>query len=124
MKIMWSEDRKTIKKERGSNVLDLLENTLILRNTHRQQLLTPIPLIEHVVGVLPKLLHVRPDEHLSKLDEVAMVLVVDLDDTPRVATTSDLERGVGGGGQDGVGTDDGEGDFGLRSGRAMEETEE
>jgi hypothetical protein len=33
---------------------------------------------------------VGADKHLSELDEVAVLLVVHLDDTPRVATASDL----------------------------------
>jgi hypothetical protein len=55
----------------------------------------------------------RPDEHLPELDKVAVVLVVDLDDTPGVAPASDLERRVDGGGKDGVGADDGKGNLGL-----------
>jgi hypothetical protein len=40
--------------------------------------------------MLLELLHVGTDEHLPQLDEIAVLLVIHLDDTPRVATTADL----------------------------------
>jgi class 3 adenylate cyclase len=33
---------------------------------------------------------VGADQHLAKLDEVAVLLVVDFDDAPRIATATDL----------------------------------
>jgi len=39
--------------------------------------------------VLPQLLHVRADEHLAQLDEIAVLLVVDFNHTPRVSATPD-----------------------------------
>jgi hypothetical protein len=40
--------------------------------------------------VLAELLHVGPDEHLPQVGEIAVVLAVDLDDTPRVLASADL----------------------------------
>ena len=51
--------------------------------------------------------HVCADKHLAQLDEVAVLLVVDLDDSPGVATAADLA--TFGSGDLGVGTDNGEG---------------
>jgi hypothetical protein len=51
--------------------------------------------------VLLELLHVGADQHLAQLDKVAVLLVVDLDDTPGVATATDattissVDLGVG-----------------------------
>ena len=70
--------------------LDLLEDALILDNTHVEQLLCSPVLVENVVRELAELLHVSTDEHLAELDEVAVVFVVDLNDTPRVRTTANL----------------------------------
>lgn len=70
--------------------LDFLEYTGVLHDTHADQLLCTPVLVEHVVGVLAELLHVRTDKHLSQLDEVTMIFVVDLDDTPGVRATAHL----------------------------------
>lgn len=70
--------------------VDLLEHTWILSDTHSGELLGTVILVESVVGVLFELLHVCADKHLAKLDEVAVLLVVNLDDTPRVTTSADL----------------------------------
>ena len=40
--------------------------------------------------MLPQLFHVRPHKHLTELDEVTVVLVVHLDNSPRVRTSTDL----------------------------------
>jgi hypothetical protein len=40
--------------------------------------------------MLLELFHVCADKHLAQLDEVAVFLVVDFDDTPWVATAADL----------------------------------
>lgn len=39
--------------------------------------------------MFPQLFHVCPDQHLSQLDKVAVVLVIDLDDTPRICSSTD-----------------------------------
>lgn len=40
--------------------------------------------------MFPKLFHVGTDKHLAQLDEITMLFVVDLNDTPWVRTTADL----------------------------------
>lgn len=90
--------------------IDLLEDAGVLRHAHGDELVGTVVLVEVVVGVLLELLHVSADKHLSELDEVAVLLVVHLDDTPRVATATDLAA-IGGG--DLVSsTDHGEGNLG------------
>ena len=90
--------------------VDLLENAGVLGNTHEGELVGTVVLVQEVVGVLLELLHVGADEHLAQLDEVAVLLVVDLDNTPGVATATDLA--AVGGSHFGVGTNHGEGDLG------------
>ena len=90
--------------------VDLLEHTWILSNTHSSELLGTVVLVESVVGVLLELLHVCADKHLAKLDEVAVLLVVNLDDAPRVTTSADLA--AIGAGDLGSGTDNSEWDLG------------
>lgn len=86
---------------------------MVLGNTHTEQLVATVVLVQHVVGVLPQFLHVRPDQHLPELDKVAVLLVVDLDDTPRIRTSTDdatifkLELGVGANNSEGDLGDDG-----------------
>lgn len=70
--------------------LGLLENRLVLHDAHRPELLRPVVLVQHLVGVLPELLHVRADKHLAELDKVAVGLVVHLDGAPGVGATADL----------------------------------
>ena len=70
--------------------VDLLEYAGVLGHTHGGKLVRTVVLVQVVVGVLLELLHVCPDEHLSELDEVAVLLVIDLDDAPGVAATADL----------------------------------
>ena len=70
--------------------VDLLEYAWILSNTHSGELLGSVVLVESIVRVLLELLHVCSDQHLAQLDKVAVLLVVDLDDTPWVTTSSDL----------------------------------
>ena len=62
-----------------------------------------------MVGVLLELLHVRSDQHLSQLDEVAVLLVINLDDTPWIASSTDFTS-IGAGNL-GVGTNNGERDL-------------
>lgn len=76
--------------------VDLLEHAWVLGNTHQGQLLGAVVLVQRVVGVLLELFHVGTDQHLAQLHEVAVLLVVDLNGTPWVATTTDLTA-VGGG---------------------------
>ncbi len=75
--------------------VDLLEDAGVLRNTHSNKLVGTVVFIEGVVGMLLELLHVGADEHLAQLDEVAVLLVVDLDGTPGVLTATD-STSVGG----------------------------
>jgi len=90
-------------------LLDLLEDRGVLSNTHAQELLGSPVLIENIVGVLAKFLHIGADEHLAKLDEITVVLIVDLNNTPWVCTSADLTtvRGF----NDLVGADDGKRDL-------------
>ncbi|KAI6757469.1 hypothetical protein HG531_003294 [Fusarium graminearum] len=90
--------------------VDLLEHAGVLRHTHSKQLVGTVVLVKLVVGVLLELLHVCSDEHLSKLNEVAVLLVVDLDDSPGVSTATDLA--AIGTGDLVVGTNDGERNLG------------
>ena len=70
--------------------VDLLEDTWILCDTHGGELLGSVVLVQGVVGMLLQLLHVCADEHLAQFDEVAVLLIVDLDDTPWVLTSTNL----------------------------------
>lgn len=70
-------------------VLDLLEDRRVLGDTHAEKLLGSPVLVENIVGVLAEFFHVGADKHLTKLDKVAVVLVVDLDNTPRIFTSTD-----------------------------------
>lgn len=70
--------------------VDLLEDTRVLRNTHGDELVGAIVLVEVVVGVFLEFLHVGADKHLAELDEVAVFFVVHLNNAPGVATTTDL----------------------------------
>ena len=93
------------------NSLGLPKHRLILINAHPFQLVRPIILIQHIVRILAQFLHVRTHEHLTELDEIAVLLIVDFNHAPRVGAPADLAvvgRGYGGGG-----ADDCEGDFGL-----------
>jgi hypothetical protein len=85
-------------------LLDLLEDGGILSNTHTQKLFCSPVLIENVVGVFSQLFHVGANEHLSELHKIAVVLVVHLNDTPRIRTSADLT--TVGGDYDLIGTDD------------------
>lgn len=73
-----------------SDLLDLLEDALVLNDTHAEHLLRTPVLVQHIVGVLAELLHVGANEHLAQLHEIAVILVVDLDDTPRISTTTNF----------------------------------
>lgn len=90
--------------------VDLLEDAGVLGNTHQGELVGPVVLVQEVVGVLLELLHVGADQHLAQLDKVAVLLVVDLDDTPGVATATDATTVSSG--HLGVGTNNGEGNLG------------
>ncbi len=70
--------------------VDLLEDAGILGDTHSDELVRSVVLVEGIVGMLLELLHVGADEHLAKLHEVAVLLVVDLNDTPGVTTAANL----------------------------------
>jgi hypothetical protein len=60
--------------------------------------------------VLLELFHVSADQHLAQFDKVAVFLVVDLNDTPRIATTAHFTAICCG--DLGVGTNNGERNFG------------
>ena len=68
----------------------LLEYGRILDDAHAQELLRSPVLVKDVVRVLPELLHIGADEHLTELDKVTVILIVDLDDTPGVGTTTNF----------------------------------
>ena len=70
--------------------LDLLEHARVLHDTHAEQLLRPPILVQNIIGVFPELLHVRANQHLPKLHEIAMVFVVHLDNTPGIRTAAYL----------------------------------
>ena len=70
--------------------IDLLEDARILRDAHLRELVRTVILVQSVVRVLLEFFHVCTDEHLTELDEIAVLLIVHFDDTPRIATASDL----------------------------------
>ena len=70
------------------DALDLLEHARVLRNAHARKLFAAPVFVENEVGVLAQLLHVRANKHLAKLDEVAVVLVVNLNNTPGIRTSA------------------------------------
>ena len=69
--------------------LDLLEHAAVLRDTHAQKLVASPVLVQEVVCVFTEFLHVGSDQHLPELDKVAVILIVDLDNTPGVSTATD-----------------------------------
>lgn len=70
--------------------VDLLEHAGVLSNTHLGELVGAVVLVQEVVGVLLELLHVGTDQHLAQLDKVTVLLIVDLNGTPGVATATNL----------------------------------
>ena len=90
--------------------VDLLEHAGVLRHTHLNELVGTVVLVQEVVGVLLELFHVGADQHLSQLDKVAVLLIVDLDDTPGVATATNFATVSSG--HLVVGTDNSEGNLG------------
>lgn len=84
---------------------------MILSNSHTQQFLRAILLVQATIGVLLEFLHVSANEHLAQLDEIAVILVVDFNRAPGVGTTADLS--TVGRGDNRIGTNDGEGDLAL-----------
>jgi hypothetical protein len=54
------------------------------------ELLRSVVLVESIVGVLLEFLHVCSDQHLAQLDEIAVLLIVDFNDTPWVFASADL----------------------------------
>lgn len=89
--------------------VDLLEDGGVLSNTHASELLGSIIFVQGVVGVFLELFHVGSDEHLAQLHEIAVLLVVNLNETPGVLASSDLT--TIGAGDLRVGTDNSEGDL-------------
>lgn len=90
--------------------VDLLEDAGVLGNTHKGELLGPVVLVQEVVRVLLEFFHVGTDQHLAQLDKVTVLLVVDLDDTPGVATATDTTTVSSG--DLGVGTNNSKGNLG------------
>lgn len=84
--------------------VDLFEHARILSDTHRGELVGTVVLVQVIVGMLLEVFHVGADEHLSQLDKVAVLLVVDFDDTPWVSAAANLA--AFGCRYFGVGTDD------------------
>jgi hypothetical protein len=81
---------KFLREHQKEHLLDFPEDTGILSNAHAEELLASPVFIQHVIRVLSKLLHVGSDEHLAKLNEVTVFLIVDFNDTPRIGTPTDL----------------------------------
>lgn len=100
-------------QQKSGSSLSLPEHSLILSYTHRSKLLRPIVLIEDVIGVFPQLLHVSSNEHLTKLDEIAVRFVVNFNHTPWISPSPCLTT-VGEVDQV-IRTDYGEGNFALTS---------
>ncbi len=96
------------------NLLGLPENGLILVDTHSPQLLTSIILIQNIIGMFPQFLHMSSNKHLTKLDEITMRFIVDLDYSPGVGSASNLT--TSGGGDEGIRAYYCEWDFGLHVG--------
>lgn len=90
--------------------VDLLEHRWVGLHTKRLKLVGSVVFVEEVVGVLLELFHVCSDEHLAKLDKVAVLLVVHFDDTPRVLAAPNLA--ALGGAHFGVGAYNSEWDLG------------
>jgi len=61
-----------------------------LGDTHTEKFLCPPVFVKDVIRILPQLFHVCSDQHLTELDEVTVILVVDLHNTPRIRTTTDF----------------------------------
>jgi hypothetical protein len=89
--------------------LDLFEDRRVLSDTHAYQLLRSPVLVENVVRVLPELFHICPDEHLPQFDEITVLLVIHLDNTPGVSTAANLPPIRSD--DEFVGSNDSEGDF-------------
>ena len=66
------------------DALNLLEDGVVLGHTHVGELVRAPVLVEHEVGMLLELLHVGADEHLPELDEIAVLLVINFNNTPRI----------------------------------------
>ena len=89
--------------------LDLLEHARVLRDAHAEQFLRTPVLVQNIARVLSQLFHVGANQHLSQFDEITVVLVVDLDDTPWIDSSPNFTtiRSP----DYFVRSDDGEGDF-------------
>ena len=70
--------------------VDLLEHARVLSNTHLRELVRAVILVKRIVCMFLELFHVCSDKHLSELDKVTVILVIDLDDAPRVPTTANV----------------------------------
>jgi hypothetical protein len=104
----------TVRLHRLSNSLDLLEDASVLVDTHCDQLLASVTFIQDVVGMLPELLHVRVNQHLTEFYKVTVGLVVDFDSAPWVGSASNTATVNCG--DKGIRTNDGERHFALYAG--------
>jgi hypothetical protein len=99
------------RKRRGDS-LDLLEDIRVLDNAQGLEFIRSPVLVKDSVCVLLQLLHVCANEHLPKFDEIAVVFVVNLGNSPRIGTAPNsasirsLDLAVR--------TDNSEGDFALQ----------
>ena len=60
----------------------------------RKQLLGPETLVVHLARRLDKVLKMRLGQEVAKVDEFAVVLVLDVDNTPSVLATADSTAAV------------------------------
>jgi hypothetical protein len=55
-----------------------------LSHPHAHQLLRSPVFVENVIGILSEFFHICPDKHLSQFDEITVLLVIHLDNSPRI----------------------------------------
>ncbi len=70
--------------------LDFFENALILHDSQTDKLLCSPVLIKDIVRVLAKLFHVCSYKHLTELDEITVIFVVNLYNTPWICPSTDF----------------------------------
>ena len=90
--------------------VDLLEDAGVLSYAHGREAFGSVVFVKRIVGVLFQLFHVRADQHLAQLDKIAVILVVDFNHAPRIATATHFASF--GAGNFAVGADDSKGHFG------------
>lgn len=94
---------RNLKSEVGrgmEKLLDFFEYGLVLLDTHTHQFIASVILVKNVARLLLQFFHVRsistpvakgnvPDEHLSQLDEITVLLIIYFNDTPGVLSPPD-----------------------------------